>query len=104
MLKMGWAMRSVIERHGHHIDERGFIHYDDRPTTYEAAEAIARKRLDRRRNYAIIEGDVCEAASWSQTCSGCSEGPDDAGHGCRECGYTGTTRESMWVPMNDIED
>jgi len=45
-------MRTVIERHDHSIDEGGSIHYDDRPSTYEAAEQLAGKRLDRRRDYA----------------------------------------------------
>ena len=47
-------MATVIHRHGHAIDEDGYIHYDDRPATYEQAEKIAGRRLDRRRNYAII--------------------------------------------------
>lgn len=100
-------MRSVIERHGHDIDERGFIHYDDRETTYEAAEKIAGRRLDRRRAYAIIDGLVCDCGSWSLACSGCYMGCDSMsgrGHGCKECGYTGRRRESMWLPLTKNED
>jgi hypothetical protein len=95
-------MATVIERHGHEIDAKGFIHYDDRPSTYEAAERIAGVRLDRRRNYAIIDGEVCDSGSWSVACSGCHEGYGNEaskGHGCRECGYTGRRRESMWLPL-----
>ena len=97
-------MRSVIERHGHHIDERGFIHYDDRASTYEAAEKIAGRRLDRRRAYAIIDGEVCESARWTAACSGCHEGYGNGpGHGCRECGYTGMKRSGAWVPLYNEE-
>lgn len=95
-------MGTVIERHGHSIDARGFIHYDDRPSTYEQAEKIAGRRLDHRRAYCIADGEVRELARWSQACSGCYEGWDSAhstGHGCRECGYTGRRREGHWVPL-----
>lgn len=84
---------TVIERHGHTVDERGRIHYDDRPQSIEHAELIAGRRLDRRRNYAIINGEVCEAAWWTQECSGCDGG------GCDECGYTGKRRTGAWVPL-----
>jgi hypothetical protein len=101
-------MREVIERHGHHIDAQGFIHYDDRPSTYEAAEKLAGRRLDRRRVYCIADGEVRELARWSQACSGCHEGHDifhGAGHGCSECGYTGRRHEAHWVPLtNNNED
>ena len=71
---------------------------EDRPSSYEAAEAIAGRRLDRRRGYAIIMGRVCESARWSSACSGCSEDGSDRGLGCDECGYTGRRRQSIWVP------
>lgn len=91
-------MRAVIERLGHSIDAQGFIHYDERPSTYEAAEAVIGKRLDRRRNYAIVHGDdrpeVCELAAWSSECSG------GDGRGCRECGYHGVSRRASWVPVS----
>ncbi len=97
-------MRSVIERHGHSIDDQGFIHFDDRPSTYERAEELAGCRLDRRCNYAIIDGQVCESAQWSAPCSGCHEGYDSGrGHGCRECGYTGMSRSGAWVPLTNNE-
>lgn len=99
-------MATVIERHGHDIDAAGFIHYDDRPSTYERADELAGRRLDRRRNYAIFGTEVCESAQWSAPCSGCHEGYDSGpGHGCRECGYTGMRRSGAWVPlMNNNED
>jgi len=95
-------MATVIQRHGHTIDQDGYIHYDDRPATYGQAEKIAGRRLDRRRNYAIIDGEVAEAISWSQACTGCYEGYDSynaTGNGCDECGYTGRRRQAHWVPL-----
>ena len=62
-------MAHVIERHGHSIDDRGYIHYDDRSSTYEAAEQLAGRRLDRRRNYAIIDGQVAERAKARRLCA-----------------------------------
>ena len=95
-------MAHVIERHGHSIDDQGRIHYDDRPSTYEAAEQLAGRRLDRRRNYAIIDGQVAESARWSQACSGCYEGHETGsgiGLGCSECGYTGRRQSGSWLPL-----
>ena len=95
-------MASVIERHGHSIDDQGRIHYDDRPSTYEAAEQLAGRRLDRRRNYAIIDGRVAESARWSQACSGCYQGREiesGVGLGCSECGYTGRRQSGSWLPL-----
>jgi len=95
-------MATVIERISHSIDEKGFIHYDDRLTTYEKADELTGRRLDRRCNYAIIDGKVAEACNWSQACSGCYEGHniDSAtGSGCVECGYTGRRRSGAWVPL-----
>lgn len=91
-------MRAVIERLGSSVDDQGFIHHDERPSTYEAAEAIVGKRLDRRRNYAIMrhdgdEPEVCETISWTQTCSECNGG------GCHECGHHGVVRNAQWVPV-----
>jgi hypothetical protein len=103
----GRVMANVIERHGHTIDDRGFIHYDDRPITYAEAEKVAGFRLDRRCNYAIIDGEVCELARWSQACSGCYEGHNiehSKGSGCHECGYTGRTREGHWVPIRATKE
>lgn len=97
-------MTKCIERHGHTIDDDGKIHYDDRPTTIERLEEIVGHRLDRRRNYAIVDGEVCELASWSEACSGCAEAQEftsgpSKGNGCHECGYTGRSRRMMWLPV-----
>lgn len=99
-------MAKVIERHGHSVDDKGFIHYDESPSTYEAAEKIAGFKLDRRKNYAIIDGQVCESAEWTQACSGCNAEWEERGSGCAECGYTGLSRQSHWVPVSeyDIDD
>jgi len=80
-------------RHGHHVDDAGLIHYDDRETTIDQIEAVAGRRLDRRKSYAIIEGQVCDCGSWARECSGCN------GNGCHECGYCGKRRESTWMPL-----
>ena len=92
-------MACVIERLGYDVDDEGRIHYHEKPSSYEDAERIAGRRLDRRRNYAIIDGAVCELVSWTQRCSGCS--PCDPynvgnGSGCEECGYTGKRRHYEW--------
>ena len=90
------------------------MHSDDMPdeteipTTYERAEAVAGRRLDRRRAYAIIDGRVHRLVRWSEDCSGCTEysmgyrifGPA----GCDECGYTGKRRRREWVPLMPSED
>lgn len=81
----------------------GRITYDERPDTYARADKLAGRRLDRRKNYAIIGGEVCEACSWSDACSGCHEGERDGlyarGMGCHECGYAGRRIQSTWVPV-----
>lgn len=96
-------MGKVIQRFGHSIDDKGIIRHDDRPTTWEAADALAGRRLDRRRNYAIIDGEVCESAMWSQCCSVCCDDREghvsERGAGCHECGYTGRVRSGMWIPI-----
>ena len=76
----------------------------DEPSTHDAAEAIIGRRLDRRRSYGIVRGEVCTVVRWSSACSGCSETPEGCGRdfrgvGCEECGYTGRCRASMFVPL-----
>lgn len=93
-------MAGVIERLGHSIDDRGVIHYDEIPSTFEAADAIAGARVDRRRNYCIMDGKLHESTTWTDTCSGCTDGGEyweGPGMGCRECGYHGVVRNSMWI-------
>lgn len=80
----------------------------DEPSTYEAAEAIAGHRLDRRKNYAIIDGEVRVEERWSSACSGCAETPeghwqDHRGIGCDECGYTGRRRGGMFLPLDGVD-
>ena len=97
---------NVIIRHGSGVNENGVYHQDE-PSTYEHAEKVAGHRLDRRRKYAIIDGQVHELARWTEECSGCTE--YSMGHkiygpaGCHECGYTGKRRHQMWVPTRDPE-
>lgn len=88
----------VIERVGVTMDDSGHIRHDDRPATFEAAERIAGKRIDRRKNYAIIDGEVCVAMKWTDECSGCF------GAGCDECGHGGRKRYSTWVPLWALQD
>ena len=80
--------------------------FRDIPCTFEDATVLAGARLDRRRNYIIIDGNVCELSEWTEPCSGCSccnEYPCDCcqerGSGCHECGYTGKVRRSHWAPL-----
>lgn len=95
-------MGRVIERLGYEITD-GYVNYNERPSSFERAEILAGFRLDRRRNYAIFGDEVCELATWTQACSGCS-GDEYCSHnapgdGCDECGYTGLRKHSQWVPM-----
>lgn len=80
----------------------------ERRTTYERLERRFKRKLDRRRNYAVVNGELCECGTWTDECSGCSH--YDEGYrisdpsGCEECGYTGKVRNSMWVPVHTMED
>lgn len=91
---------SVIERHGHHVDDNGFIHHHDVPMGWDEADKRAGRRLDRRRAWAFIDGELCSVVRWTGKCSGCSD--DDPysgrGFGCDECGYHGVVRMAEWVP------
>ena len=78
------------------VDQR--IYHDDQPISWEEADQRAGRRLDRRKAWAFVNGDLCETASWTQSCSGCSDSMDERGMGCSECGHHGVVRESMWVP------
>lgn len=90
---------SVIIRHGHTIDDAGRILHDERPATWQEAEKIAGRRLDRRKAYAIIDGAIHESIRWTTSCSGCSYGVNDRGGGCRECGFHGVVRQGYWLPL-----
>lgn len=63
---------SIIERVATSIGEGGVIHHDDRPCSWGRGDDLAGHRLDRRRSYAVIDGEVCALVSWSGRCSGCS--------------------------------
>ena len=86
-------MPLTIERHGTIFLPDGRYTHDDHPTTYVRLEAIAGRRLDHRKSYALIEGQVAEIVSWTARCSGCD------GSGCDECGYHGKIRVAHWVPL-----
>jgi hypothetical protein len=90
---------------------------DSREVSVFRAELLAGKRLDRRRKYAVIDGEVCLAASYVDTCTGCYESSDGypagdylrdkngvvLGAGCSECGYTGKRTHTFWHPIDDKE-
>lgn len=113
-------MTQVAERLGHTIDAAGMIHHQERPVTWADAEKIAGKRLDRRRSYKIINGDVCTLFKFTQPCSGCFELGDygsgieryeyddkaqcHVGFGCDECGHTGKRRSGHWTPIRFAEN
>lgn len=89
----------VIERLETSVDDAGLIQHNERPATFAAADALAGHRVDRRKTYAIVEGKLCESAKWTAACSGCTgEYGPDRGSGCHECGFTGRSRQAMWVP------
>lgn len=91
-------MPQPIERRGYHVDDKGHIHYDEAPTSWDRIDAIAGRRMDRRKSYAIIDGEVCSMVRWTARCSGCSEGHESPGSGCEECGYHGVVRNGAWAP------
>ncbi|MBS9476221.1 hypothetical protein [Ancylobacter radicis] len=102
---------SIIIRHGYTIDDAGRIHYHEAPASWEQADALAGRRVDRRRSYAIIDGSLTELVHWSQPCTGCFEAPEytsydmetTKGHGCRECGFTGRVRCGAFIECEIIE-
>lgn len=76
-----------------------------------------RYRVKDGRRYRIVMNEGFEGfvVRWTSTCTGCFESEDGypvgsypfdegaqchVGAGCRECGYTGKTRSSMWVPFD----
>lgn len=85
--------------------------------SWEAADKLAGTKLDRRKNYCVIEGRVCELAEWVESCSGCHETNEgyeypgtkyDAngialGSGCHECGYQGKVKTATWIPIDGEE-
>lgn len=102
---------SVIIRHGYTIDDAGCIHHHDAPASWEEADALAGRRVDRRRAYAVVDGELMQLVRWSQPCTGCFEAPECTmysmetarGQGCSECGFTGRRREGAFVEYEIIE-
>ena len=76
---------------------------DMREIPIEKAEHLHGSRLDRRRKYAIVDSQLANLANFSTVCSGCSSDTGEVGRGCRECGYSGRRRISMWVPLVDLD-
>jgi hypothetical protein len=91
---------------------------DSREVHWSTAEQHCGRRLDRRRKYAVINGELCSLGRWTDTCSGCCETVDGhnvhryprdkkhgclIGGGCDECGYTGKRRQSFWGPVFDAD-
>ena len=98
-------MPGVIRRIRTFVNKRGFVVNVERPESWEVAERVAGCRLDRRRCYAIIKGEVRVETRWTQACSGCYEGNDTArgiGSGCRECGGKGRVRCGFWAPLSAV--
>ncbi|NPD16265.1 hypothetical protein HOY34_13780 [Xinfangfangia sp. D13-10-4-6] len=90
---------SVKVRDGYTISDDGLIHYAERAITWPEADEMAGRRLDRRKAWAFIDGELCDCVSWTAACSGCSDEVGAArGGGCSECGYHGVSRQAMWVP------
>ena len=92
---------------------------DNREISIQRAEQLLGRRVDRRRQYAYVNGEVCYSAEWTRECTGCCETgemmgladnyPVDEKHGClvgggcEECGFTGKRREAMWLPCWTLE-
>lgn len=98
-------MARVVERLSTVVEE-GVLRHSEVPSSYIAAEALSGRRLDRRRSYAIIEGEVLELLTLSTGCPGCCDEAwlyaDARGAGCDECGYTGRRRWGHWVPLQSL--
>ena len=95
-------MGTVIQRLRTRIDKHGAIRHTERASTFAEAEQRHGSRLDRRRNYAIIRGQVCVISTWTATCTEYSEDSYGSGYGygCTACQQTGRARQSMWIPLS----
>jgi len=100
---------SVIMRGGHEVVDDRIVH-NDQEMSWEAADKRAGFRLDRRKSWAFIPNkhdlgipELCEMISFTRACSGCEDSesmyPRGVGDGCHECGYTGKSRETCFVPF-----
>mgnify|MGYP003664493551 CR=1 FL=1 len=88
--------------------------------TIDAAEKLAGRRLDRRFNYYLYNGQLCTYGTWTESCSGCFEGGEydglvhhylfdnkrqcSIGSGCDECGYTGKRITGWPEPVEGFVD
>lgn len=94
-----------------------------RKITWQEAETLAGRRLDRRFQYythteegRLVENPyafngtegtpdakVLTYGEWTMACSGCANDleyvSDQRGCGCSECGYTGKRRDGMHAPI-----
>lgn len=75
------------------------------PIPFIEAQCFVDGRLDRRKNYLLIDQTVFVVVTGTIACSGCScdcgaeYGCNHEAHGCRECGYTGKRRETFSYPL-----
>ena len=99
------AWNKEIMRYGSH-EETGeaLTDFIDLPTTFEAVEKEFNiERLDRRRNYCVINGEINFLYRYRRACTGCSDGrywvTVNRGGGCEECGYHGVVRVGTYVPL-----
>lgn len=70
----------------------GMINHDDVAVSWAAIDAALGRKADRRKRYTLIDGEACEVAEWTATCTGCDGG------GCDECRGKGKVRRSHWFP------
>jgi len=96
-------MVQPIERLGYIISE-GTVHFQDVPVQWDKIDALAGRRADRRRSWAIVSGRLCGKVSYTTRCSGCSNDLyRERGFGCEECGYHGVVRNHAWRPERFIQ-
>ena len=88
---------SVIRRSSTTVTSDGYIIHDDTPATFAELERLVGRKLDRRKSYAIIQGEPCELVTWTDDCSGCNGGK------CDECGHTGKRVNRQFVPIHDSD-
>jgi len=97
-------MPQPIERLGYVISN-GVVNFRDVPVQWDRIDALAGRRMDRRKSWAIVMGKLCGKVSYRAVCSGCANDLYQArGFGCTECGYHGVVINSMWVPEQHIRD
>jgi len=69
-----------------------YCHHEEE-LTYEEAEELCGRKLDRRMNYMVIDGKVCHKIEWSSTCTVAMVADVEIveslypKHVCTECGF-----------------